>query len=280
MQDTRPADSDAERIVFLGDSFTWGWGVENDEVFTEVLQDKLGGAALVRNFGVNAYSTAQELLMLEKHALSAKPDVVVVMFFSNDLNENVDVKEGRRPLFELIDDELVPRNQPVERASVGAFKLLIRRSVALALLKNGYYQIRGTFNGKTDDKPVAEQPQEAYSEEKWQLLNPLLKKLQTSCAEANPACQLQVVYIPEREEVIGYKTRGNSATAVRVAAICDAAGIRFLDLSRGLYEAWQDSTASGQNATPIYLPVDDHWDAAGHAAVANILFDDRQDDDK
>jgi hypothetical protein len=202
------------------------------------------------------------------------------MFFSNDLDENVDVKEGRRPLFELIDNELVPRNQPVERTSVGAFKLLTQRSVALALLKNSYYRIRGTFKGKTDDKPVAERSQETYSEEEWQLLNALLKKFQTSCAEATPACRLQVVYIPEREEVIEFKTRGNSAIAVRVGSICDAAGIRFLDLSRGLYEAWQHSTASGQNATPIYLPVDDHWDAAGHAAVANILFNDWQNDIK
>jgi len=277
-RETRSIDSDAEHIVFLGDSFTWGWGVENDEVFTEQLQNRLGDAAQIHNFGVNAYSTAQELLMLEKHALLTEPDTVVVMFFSNDLNENTDAKEGRRPWFELIDNELQPRNQPVKRPSVGAFKLFMQRSVALSQLKHAFYQIRDSLEGKEGNKPAAELPQESYSEEKWRLLNALLKELQTRCKEATPVCQLQIVYIPTREEVITFKAHGTSAIASRVGAICDAAGIRFLDLSRGLYKVWQDSAIGEPDATPIYLPVDGHWDVAGHAAVANILFDSWQND--
>ena len=34
-------DADAECVVVLGDSFTWGWGVAQGEIFTDHLQDLL-----------------------------------------------------------------------------------------------------------------------------------------------------------------------------------------------------------------------------------------------
>jgi hypothetical protein len=51
------------RILALGDSFTWGFGVEDREVFTEVLASGPGGFEVV-NLGVSGYGTDQELLLL------------------------------------------------------------------------------------------------------------------------------------------------------------------------------------------------------------------------
>ncbi len=272
-QDRPAANSDAETIVFLGDSFTWGWGVENDEVFTEQLQNKMGKTAKIYNFGVNAYGTAQELLIFDKYARLTQPDTVVVMFFSNDLNDNADDKEGRRPWFERVDGNLIPRNQPVENPSVSAFKLLGQKSVALAVIKYAFHQISDAMAPEAGNKPAPESSQASYAEEKWQLMNALLLKLQSRCAESTPACELRVAYIPWREEVIDFAAQGSSATAKRVGDISAAAGIPFLDLTPGLYEAWQASSDKGQYATPIYLPVNGHWGPAGHAAAARLIFD-------
>ena len=56
-----PAPADAtRRVLFLGDSFTWGWGVAQGEVFTDRLQQRLPSVAVV-NRGVNGFGTAQSI---------------------------------------------------------------------------------------------------------------------------------------------------------------------------------------------------------------------------
>ena len=85
------------RILVLGDSFTMGWGVEQDEVFTEVLEkdfekdESLDCGVEVLNAGVYGYGTVEELLYLEKKGLQLKPDLVLLTFFiGNDIFENFD----------------------------------------------------------------------------------------------------------------------------------------------------------------------------------------------
>ena len=57
------------RILVLGDSFTWGYGVELKEIFTERLENMLGKNVEVLNAGVTGYGTDQEMLFLEQEGL-------------------------------------------------------------------------------------------------------------------------------------------------------------------------------------------------------------------
>jgi lysophospholipase L1-like esterase len=103
------------RIVVLGDSFMWGYGVENEEMFSAVLQDLISGSETV-NFGVNGYSTVQELVRLEIEGLRYEPDVTVLVFVWNDLEDNFDDKHGGRPVAVLEEDNsLRIANRPVRR---------------------------------------------------------------------------------------------------------------------------------------------------------------------
>jgi hypothetical protein len=72
------------RVLFLGDSFTEGLGVKDDEIFTEVLERKLNDppgsyAYETINAGVVGYSLDQEYLFLIHEGLKYKPDVVFLM---------------------------------------------------------------------------------------------------------------------------------------------------------------------------------------------------------
>jgi hypothetical protein len=103
------------RIVVLGDSFMWGYGVENEEMFSAVLQDLISGSETV-NFGVNGYSTVQELVRLEIEGLRYEPDVTVLVFVWNDLEDNFDDKHGGRPVAVLEEDNFLRiANRPVRR---------------------------------------------------------------------------------------------------------------------------------------------------------------------
>lgn len=76
------------RIVGLGDSHMFGWGVEQDEVYLARLQERLGVDGECRwevlNFAVPGYNTAMEAATFEHRALAFSPDVVVVHFVGND----------------------------------------------------------------------------------------------------------------------------------------------------------------------------------------------------
>jgi len=81
------------RIVLLGDSFTFGFGVEDDEVVSTVLEDRLNGPAgaprtEVVNMGVSGFGQAEELVTWQKRAQAWKPDAVVILYFDNDIGNN------------------------------------------------------------------------------------------------------------------------------------------------------------------------------------------------
>ncbi len=100
------------RIVLLGDSFAWGWGVDDGRSFADVLEERLGPAVEVVNLGVPGYSTDQELLWLEREGLLYRPDLVLLCLLLNDV-------EGTHDL--LRDGLGKPRLAPLPADSGGGF---------------------------------------------------------------------------------------------------------------------------------------------------------------
>ena len=126
------------RMLVLGDSYTWGYGVADHEIYTEVLEARLraerasaGGAVTggetdrprppsrevqVINSGVSGWGTDQQYLFLRSEGLAYAPDLVLLaLFLVNDPENNVhSVQYGlAKPYF--TDLKLTPGNQPVPR---------------------------------------------------------------------------------------------------------------------------------------------------------------------
>ena len=85
----RPDTEVGPRIVLLGDSVAWGWGLPMDKAFPQVLESKLREVAVdelpvVYNLAVDGYATRQELRLLASHALAFEPDLVIVNYVLND----------------------------------------------------------------------------------------------------------------------------------------------------------------------------------------------------
>src|SRR5688572_519547 len=75
----------APDIICLGDSYTMGWGVENDEAFPQLIERATGLKVL--NAGISSYGTARETLLLNRLDTS-NLKMIVIQFSSNDIAEN------------------------------------------------------------------------------------------------------------------------------------------------------------------------------------------------
>ena len=75
------------RVLVLGDSLVFGYGVEQDEVFTDVLEGMLPATEVI-NAGVSGYGTDQELLWFRSEGVRYRPDLVIILMTGNDEWEN------------------------------------------------------------------------------------------------------------------------------------------------------------------------------------------------
>lgn len=120
------------RIALLGDSFAFGWGVEQQESFAQRIEDNLNRsyqghpAVEVLNFGVPGYSTFQEAHQYLDKGVAFKPDAIVVFFIQNDFGPPFFIRN-------IGDQGLVPSSQIAQLA----MKILDPHAPEKALLNAG-----------------------------------------------------------------------------------------------------------------------------------------------
>lgn len=80
---------DEYRILFLGDSVTFGWGVAEDQIFVRrlesILTEQTGRPVHTLNSGIGSYNTETEWEFLKRHSEKLNPDLVVLMYVPNDI---------------------------------------------------------------------------------------------------------------------------------------------------------------------------------------------------
>lgn len=77
--------ADSYRIAVIGDSFTYGNGLEAPQRYTDLLDKWLPRQFEVLNFGVPGDNTPQHLESLRDDVLPAHPDFVLLQWFVNDV---------------------------------------------------------------------------------------------------------------------------------------------------------------------------------------------------
>ena len=118
------------RVLALGDSITFGLGVEDDETWPEQLETSLNAGRDVAqyeviNTGVPGYTSFQGMRLLDKRGFGFGPAVVVACFGQNDC----DSWEVRTDIEKAIDEEQAAKEK---EQSTSDFFLLARRAVRQA----------------------------------------------------------------------------------------------------------------------------------------------------
>ncbi len=101
------------RIVTLGDSFTFGDEVSNNETYSYYLGSLLPDTEVL-NLGVHGYGHDQMLLYLKEEGVKYSPDVVILGYVSIDPPRNLlSFRDFAKPKFELAPGGLRLTHVPV-----------------------------------------------------------------------------------------------------------------------------------------------------------------------
>jgi len=109
-------ESNRKGIAVIGDSHAMGWGMNDDETFSYLLEKKIQRP--VYNLAVSGYGTIREIIRLEKSNLLDKVDTVIIQYCYNDVGENLDFKKNS---YEVAKKKF---NMMVEGKPVGNYKKL------------------------------------------------------------------------------------------------------------------------------------------------------------
>jgi len=277
------------RILALGDSFTWGYGVEEGERFTDRLQLSLGDGVEVIDAAVTGYGTDQELLYLAMEGVKYAPDVVLLCFGTEDIlnNHNAVQYTYPKPYFEIKHGALRLRNvpvpprespwhqryglppdaesletQPMWQASADGDAVRLGKSLRRFLRRHfaTYRFLRDRVWTGLHPQPSEGQPSDAAAVLEDPLTEALLLRVR-QVADTIGA-ELVVVMIPYREDA----TQGQESPAWRGAtAFLEREGFHFVDLSPAFLEA--------ADPRALFLRIDPHWSPLGHEVAAAALAD-------
>ena len=240
-----PLSTPSETIVFLGDSFTMGYGVTDGEEYPRVAGDRLeaalGEAApLVVNAGIGR-GNGYWVKFLREEAADYTPRYVVLMASSNDARDN-----RREKLFKLEDGELVAL--PVLRpSSLRVAQAWLER---IPLINETYlYGLSRQLQLRASAAPVASEaaaPGKSGAAKAWHddLTLALMDEALAICAERGWPVLLATADMTE-QEVEG------------VAGIAAARGVPYLRIP------------AKRERPDLYFEVDGHWTAEGHAAAGD-----------
>jgi GDSL-like Lipase/Acylhydrolase family len=287
------------RTLLLGDSFAEGYTVAEEATVRaglERLLDAMGCARHeVLNGGTAAYSTDQEYLFFLEEGARYQPDVVVLLFFYNDLVG--DTPGGlEKPRFDVVEGRLVLRNSPVPppppgRREARPFAVKPwRGSVALRLLSDRTARANPRLHrllarlGLVEPETDEAMPRELWPfgpghkddvALMWRRAGAILAALKD--AALSRGARLVVFYVPARFEVDDAAwelTREKNAMGRRwwrrervfedLRETCQSLGLPLVDPR----EEMRAAEVGGRRA---YFVRDGHWTAEGHAVAARRI---------
>jgi lysophospholipase L1-like esterase len=259
------------RVLILGDSYTFGWGVEETQRFgnrlEELLQVASPGRWQVVSAGINAYATRDELAWLDEYGWKLEPDLVVLEFcMGNDFDGNVG------PGFHVENGFLVgnhsTRPQAVAPTSmVERVKIWVRDHSELFVFLR---ELRNDWRaGLTPREKRRRQLVHANDlvDEGFAPTARIVGALNDDATRHHVPWVLMVV--PMRHQVYG--TRDVDRAVIdypngRLRALGAGLGVPTLDL----LPAFRERVA--RKPARLYFDRDPHWTREGHQAAAEILL--------
>lgn len=227
------------RIMMLGDSTTFGWGVRLEDTAAKLLERKLNESRAagyerfeVLNAGVGNYDTVQEVTYYETRGRAFHPDLVILVFFIND-----------------------PEPVPIEKKG-----FLVDQSYLIAFLANRYDGVLRRFGSRPNWKDYYAS---LYDDDKpgFQACKAALKSLASSTR--SDGASVLVALLPELHQ-INDDSYPFKAQHQKIKSVLAAENVPVIELIDGLKD-------HGPENTLWVTALDDHPDAKANDLIADQL---------
>jgi hypothetical protein len=258
----RPAHVD--RILCVGDSFTWGWGVEQEDIYTRRLERLLSAAGRpteVLNAGVGGYGTDQELLYLRRAGLRFRPDIVICQASGTDL-EDITLGASQGMYFKPYFLKSQAGSLRLAQFPVPPMRGLNRLAYWVSRRSRLAYFIRHRIDTTTlghrvgESEPAPAPPKSEPNSVRapkygFELFCRLIRAMDATCRRHGARLLVLIGFTLQPEELARWRAQCGQIETV-------------------FAEAWllQMQRREGRRA---YLPHDGHWTRAGHRWIAECL---------
>ncbi len=252
-----PIPPGTRRVICLGDSFTMGYGVADDQSYPSQLQELCGGIQVV-NMGQGGYGLDQDYLWYKRDGEPLAADVLVVAVIAEDfyrMGSNRFIGYAK-PSLEAKDGKLIVRGVPVPRSwglrgpawQVGAFAESLAMGRLALWLRTG---------------SASQQPQDAFygvvADSVYNAAELALDDLSNVSRKKGQAFVL--LYLPSGNLLENEPTR----EAVWMKSYSRRHGVPFIDFDETIAKlnTWQ--------AKALFRP-DYHFTVEGNRLVAEVLL--------
>ncbi len=272
-------NSRTTRVAVLGDSFTFGWGANDDQTYPSQLERLLNskyGPTEVLNAGVCGTGTGNEALWYDLWVRRFHPNLVILTVVPNDTDDDL-----ARPLFSIDASGGV---RPKSRIQVEQFQSQTLTARRLITRLPGYdyltenSELLNLFRRTTSvlirhrhlSNSRASAGSNAFETVGLRLLGGEVEWLNQQVRSSG--AQLLVVFVPFRESVYGQALKTNpvvsesAAMAETLSRVCTQYNISFRDLTSEMRSA-----ATGGQPALYYTKYDAHPTPAGYRVIADLV---------
>ena len=250
--------NDIERILVLGDSFAWGYGVEESERFSQLLEESLGVEVI--NAGVSGYSTDQELLWYRNEGIKYETDLVILVLAGNDVGDNdreIVSTIYYKPRFVLEEDQLIAKGYPVPKTSFQGRVIysLSQRSALAYFLSQRYFDLVSLYSKikVNSDQPNLPGSGVSTKSEPFKLTIALLDEMKKTAESRN--AKFMIVATDRWWDSAARETYKDFINALQDE------GFLVLDVE----------SMPGFDPEVMVIPNDGHWNQVGHKFVAEKI---------
>lgn len=297
--------SGVQRVTVLGDSFIFGPPVNDRDTIPSHLQALAGKGYEIVNVSAPGYGTGQEYRLLEElRAKGYKPgDKLVIAFFTNDIQDNLGLdyatlaRNPRQPVFGVDASGKLEQTTPPPPAPkhVGGQAPLLERSLFWMFLRYqldvavvSYPAILTVLDAVGMAPRLPRTPGIVSGwyapqwEERWQVTESVLDYVVRAVRALPDAPEIHIAFVPSPFQLEGSFRRAAEASAGTdpsyraflddpdrpqrlLEAFARRAGVPFVDLTPAVRQA--------AATTLMYFPREGHFNEAGNALAARVLFD-------
>jgi len=268
----RGKTSASTRMLILGDSYVWGYGADQERVFTEPSVHRSEKELI--NFGVSGYGTDQEYLFYRREGALFEVDEVVLAFTPyNDVDNNLAAEQydKSKPYFSLSAHQLVLHTDHVrENKFQSAVDWVWSHSRVVNILDKAYRSFQnwwfvrnageGVISPKTGILNAA--TVSSRDREGIQLTMRIIEDLRD--AVLAKGARFSVVFIPYKPHILNNISHNHPFVPLLAKRLEES----NIDYDEPYFIFLHD-----KNAKNLFNDYDNHFSQTGHALFGKILVD-------